>query len=176
AAVAGTAALRGAAEPGHGDHIDLSMLEVMCIAGAGYRQFAHQLMGSPPITSPCRTQETPSIEPTRDGYVGFCTNSRDQFESFLVLIDRTDLSGDENWPRALYRRDHLREWSKLVHEQTRKLTTADTIERAAALRIPVAPVNDGPGVLAFEQFQARGVLQPDPTGSFVGPRRPWTFN
>jgi crotonobetainyl-CoA:carnitine CoA-transferase CaiB-like acyl-CoA transferase len=118
AAVAGVGALRGAAATSHGDHIDLSMLEVMCIAGAGYRQFAYQLQGSPAITGPCRTQETPSIEPTRDGYVGLCTNSRDQFESFLILIDRTDLLGDENWPRALYRRDHLSEWSRIVHEQT----------------------------------------------------------
>jgi crotonobetainyl-CoA:carnitine CoA-transferase CaiB-like acyl-CoA transferase len=176
AAVAATAALHGVSTTGRGDHIDLSMLEVMCIAGSAYMQFTHQLLGSPPIRFPCRSQETPSIEPTRDGYVGFCTNSRDQFDNFLVLIDRADLMADENWSRALYRRRHLAEWSELVHEKTREATTAEMIDGATALRVPVAPVNDGPGVTEFEQFRARGVFQADPTGSFVGPRRPWMMN
>ena len=46
------------------------------------------------VPGPARTIETPSIEPTADGYVGFCTNSGQQFRDFLVLIERPDLLDD----------------------------------------------------------------------------------
>ena len=39
--------------------------------------------------------ELPSIEPTADGWVGFNTNTRQQFESFLLMIERDDLLEDD---------------------------------------------------------------------------------
>ena len=173
AAVVALASMRRAMRTGIGDHIDLSMLEVMAIAGSGHLEYSYQLQGCPAIEGPCRTQETPSIEPTRDGYVGFCTNSREQFDNFLVLIERTDLLGNEDWPRAAYRRPRLREWSRIVHDWTTRHTTAEVLALASELRVPVAPVNDAPGAVEFEHFRERNVFQSDPTGTFVLPRRPW---
>ena len=63
----------------------------MTIAANSYAEYIRRLLGSPPIKGATRTIETPSVEPTADGYVGFCTNSREQFHSFLLLIDRPDL-------------------------------------------------------------------------------------
>ena len=34
------------------------------------------LSGRPELRAPARRFETPSIEPTLDGYVGFCTNAK----------------------------------------------------------------------------------------------------
>ena len=39
-----------------------------------------------------RSLELPSIVPTADGMIGFCTITAQQFQDFLVLIDRPDLS------------------------------------------------------------------------------------
>ena len=38
-----------------------------------------------------RGWETPSVEPTKDGWVGFNTNSPHHFEAFLRMVERPDL-------------------------------------------------------------------------------------
>jgi hypothetical protein len=38
-----------------------------------------------------QSSESPSIEPSKDGYVGFNTNTAQQFSDFLLLIERPDL-------------------------------------------------------------------------------------
>jgi hypothetical protein len=52
----------------------------------------------PPLSGKPRIIEAPSIEPTADGWVGFNTNTRAQFDDFLVMIERPDLIGEPNWP------------------------------------------------------------------------------
>ena len=143
AAVAATAAAWRARRTGHGGHVDFSVCETMVIAGSGYADHRHALEGRPPITTVSRHLETPSIEPTVDGYVGFCTNSRQQFDDFLVLIERPDLLGDDDLARAAGRQARSDEWNEAVHAWTRRHTTAEIVERARELRIPVAPVLDG---------------------------------
>ena len=176
AAVAVSAATWRATRSGHGEYIDFSTAATMTIAGGNYANLAHSLGGSPPITTVHRTFETPSVEPTVDGYVGVCTNSRQQFDDFLVLIERPDLLGDEELARAPGRQKHWDRWNKIVHEWTTRFTTAEIVRRASELRIPVAPVHSGENVMGCEQFVARSVYVDDPTGSFKMPRRPWSID
>jgi crotonobetainyl-CoA:carnitine CoA-transferase CaiB-like acyl-CoA transferase len=176
ASVAVTAAALRALRTGHGEHIDFAISETMTIAGGNYAEYIHALAGSPPITKVHRTFETPSIEPTLDGYVGFCTNSRQQFDDFLLLIERPDLLGDDHLARSPGRQERWAEWNEIVHAWTTRHTTADIVERASQLRIPVAPVHNGADILECEHFRARGVYVQDPTGSFTMPRRPWRMN
>jgi crotonobetainyl-CoA:carnitine CoA-transferase CaiB-like acyl-CoA transferase len=176
ASVAVTAAARRAQRTGHGEHIDYAIAETMTIAGGNYAEYSYELYGKPPITTVHRTFETPSIEPTADGYVGFTTNSRQQFDDFLLLIERPDLLGDEELARSPGRQIRWDEWNAIVHEWTPKFTTAEIVRRASALRIPVAPVHNGADILECEQFVARGVYVDDPTGTFKMPRRAWRMN
>ena len=176
ASVAVTAAARRAQHTGHGEHIDYSIAETMTIAGGNYAEYSYTLNGRPPISNVHRTFETPSIEPTTDGYVGFCTNSRQQFDDFLLLIDRADLLGDDELAKATVRQVRWDEWNAIVHEWTTKHSTADSVRLAAELRIPVAPVHNGANITECEHFVARGVYVSDPTGSFVMPRRAWRLN
>jgi crotonobetainyl-CoA:carnitine CoA-transferase CaiB-like acyl-CoA transferase len=176
ASVAVAAAALRAQRSGHGEHIDFSIAATMTIAGGNYAEYNYALSGSPPITKVHRTFETPSIEPTLDGYVGFCTNSRQQFDDFLVLIERPDLHGDEQLARSPGRQERWQEWNDIVHEWTPKHTTAEIVKRASELRIPVAPVHNGENILGCEQFVARGVYIDDPTGTFKMPRRPWRMD
>jgi crotonobetainyl-CoA:carnitine CoA-transferase CaiB-like acyl-CoA transferase len=176
AAVAALAALRRARASGLGEHVDFSLCEVANIAGTMYSDLFHSLAGRPPLERPARTVELPSIEPTRDGWVGFNTNSRQQYQDFLLLIERTDLLGDEELARVDGRWRRMDEWNALVRAWTTRHTTAEIVEKAALLRIPVAPVQDAAGVLAHEQFRERGVFAKSPDGDFVQPRPPYLLD
>ncbi len=68
----------------------------MTLAGSLFLDLMWSLIGVEPI-GPARTLEVPSIEPTLDGWVGFNTNTRQQFDDFLVLIERPDLLDDPDW-------------------------------------------------------------------------------
>jgi crotonobetainyl-CoA:carnitine CoA-transferase CaiB-like acyl-CoA transferase len=178
-AYAGFAALashRRQRTTGHGDLIDISLLEVANLSGSNFFDLMHSLMGRPPIERPARSVEIPSIEPTLDGWVGFNTNSRQQFDSFLLLIERPDLIEGGEWASLQARLARADEWNEMVRDFTRRHTTAEIVARAVELRVPVAPVADGPAVVDLDQVKARGVLVPDPTDTFLHPRRPWTID
>jgi crotonobetainyl-CoA:carnitine CoA-transferase CaiB-like acyl-CoA transferase len=176
ASVGALAAVRRARATGAGEHVDFSLLEVMNIAGSNYLDLVMSLFGRPPLAGSGQNIETPSIEPTRDGWVGFCTNSAQQFSDFLLLIGRPDLREDEALFLVQNRMARLDEWNAIVHAYTREHTTAEIIEQASLLRIPVAPVNDGRSVREHEQLVARGVFQRAPSGRFEQPRPPYRLD
>jgi crotonobetainyl-CoA:carnitine CoA-transferase CaiB-like acyl-CoA transferase len=171
-AVAALAALRRADAYGVGSHIDLSIAEAANVSGTNLMPMRHEIQGRPAITEPARWIEVPGVEPTADGYVGLTLMSRQQFEDFLLMIDRPDLVGNEDWAKLQYRFEHMEEWNKIVHAWTCERTTAEVLELATLLRIPCAPINDGRSVAGFEPFVARGSLGPCGDGSFIGPRPP----
>jgi crotonobetainyl-CoA:carnitine CoA-transferase CaiB-like acyl-CoA transferase len=121
---------------------------------------------------PARHLELPSIVQTADGYVGFCTITGQQFQDFLVLIEKFDWLDDpelHTLPGRVRRRD---EFNAAVLEWTSKRTTAEVIEAASAMRIPVAPIGSPDTVTQLEQFVERGVFVQNPAG-FVQPRPPY---
>jgi len=161
-----------------GEHIDLSILEAVNLTSTNYADTMFRLMngspddpGDPPF--PGQTVETPSIEPTLDGYVGFCTNTRQQFSDFLLMIERPDLREDEQLAQFAGRLMRFDEWNEIIHAWVGTKTTEEVIEHASLLRIPVAPVCNGETVQSHVQLAARGVFGPDATGQFVQPRRPY---
>lgn len=172
ASVAALAAVRRARATGRGEHVDFSLLEAMIVAGTNYMSVLWQLLDAgEPVGSP-QTIETPSIEPTVDGWVGFCTNSRQQISDFMVLIGRPELREDEELAQVWGRMARLDEWNTVVHDYTTRHTTAEIVEAASLLRIPVAPVNDGCALLEHEQLAARAVFRRSACGAFLAPRPP----
>jgi crotonobetainyl-CoA:carnitine CoA-transferase CaiB-like acyl-CoA transferase len=69
----------------------------------------------------------------------------------------------------LRRRD---EFDAAVRDWTSRRTTAEVIEAASAMRIPVAPIGSPETVTGIDHFVARGVFVPNPAG-FVQPRPPY---
>ncbi|MBX3025786.1 CoA transferase [bacterium] len=176
AAVAALAAVHRARRTGHGEHVDCSLLEAMALASTNFLDLFWSLFGRPEPPGPARTIETPSIEPTADGHVGFCTNSGQQFRDFLVLIERPDLLDDAELALVFGRMQRFREWNDIVHAWTTRHTTAEIVARATALRIPVAPICNGETVQRHEQFVARGVFVRDPEDTFTHPRAPYAID
>ena len=69
AAVGGLAALRRADLTGRGDHLDISMLEAVTPTLTNCGNVWGSLSGD---LSTGASEDVPSIEPTSDGWVGFC--------------------------------------------------------------------------------------------------------
>jgi len=178
AAVGAMAAVRGARATGHGEFVDVSLLEVANLTATTFADLFNSLNGRPEAdpTVPSRSVEIPSIEPSLDGWVGFNTNTREQWENFCILIERTDLLETAEFALLGARLARSAEWNALVREWTTSHTTAEIVERAAALRIPVAPVSDGRSVVELEHAKERGVFIADPLGEFVMPHRPFTLD
>jgi crotonobetainyl-CoA:carnitine CoA-transferase CaiB-like acyl-CoA transferase len=68
------------------------------------------------------------------------------------------------------------EWNAITHAWLSKRTTAEIVEKASLLRIPVAPICNGETVLRHEQLTERGVYGPDAEQRFVQPRPPYRID
>jgi crotonobetainyl-CoA:carnitine CoA-transferase CaiB-like acyl-CoA transferase len=179
-AVAALLALRRARQTSQGESIDLSILETANLIFTNFSDSMNRLMNGgaedPPHAFLGQSVETPSIEPTRDGYVGFCTNSRQQFSDFLLLIEREDLRDDEELAQFAGRLARFDEWSKIIGAWLSERTSGEIIEKASLLRIPVAPVCNGKTVQTHPHLAARGVFVPVADQAFVQPRRPYRID
>jgi len=173
AAIGAIAAYREALRCGSGEHVDVAMLDCMAVTMASYPSVWASFAGWPPQRGTGRTIEVPSIEPTKDGYVVVTTNSAQQFQDFLVMIGRPDLLADPDLPKAVKRFARREEFSSVVQRYTSQRTTAELLEKASLLRIPAGPLLDGSTMPEFEQFVARSVFAPSPSGRFVQPRVPY---
>jgi crotonobetainyl-CoA:carnitine CoA-transferase CaiB-like acyl-CoA transferase len=180
AAVGSLPAVLRARAGGGGEHVDVALLEVANTIYTNFSETMNRLMNGsaaePQHAFLAPTVETPSIEPVCDGYVGFCTNAKQQFLDFLLLIERPELQDDETLGQFGGRIMRFDEWNAIMRAWLADKTVADVIERASALRIPVAPVGNGASVLAHEQLAARGVFVRDASGRFLQPRRPYRID
>jgi crotonobetainyl-CoA:carnitine CoA-transferase CaiB-like acyl-CoA transferase len=179
-AVAALPAVFRARATGRGEQIDLSILESANLVFTNFSESMNRLMNGSPEDPEhaflAQSVETPSIEPTADGYVGFCTNSRQQFSDFLLMIERPDLQEDETLAQFAGRLMRFDEWNEIMRGWLMKKTTAEIIELASLLRIPVAPICNGETVQTHEQLMERGVFGRDAEGRFVQPRRPYRID
>ena len=166
-----------AAMAGDGIHVDVSMLECMSVTIGGFGGLFADMYGyldaAMGFDGPVRSLEVPSIVPTADGLIGFCTVTGQQFEDFLLMIEQPDLRGDPRFATAPKRMENEAEFTKLVREWTTGHTTAEVLELTRAFRIPTAPVGTPSTIAEFEQFVDRGVYVRNPSGGFVQPRVPY---
>lgn len=180
AAAAALPAVFRAIDTGHGEHIDLSLLETANTVFANFSVTMNRLLNGtaqePEHAFLAPAVETPSIEPTSDGFVGFCTNTRQQFSDFLVMIDRADLVEDEELAQFAGRTMRFAEWNEIVHAWTSTRTAEEIVELASLFRIPVSTVGNGETVLEQEQLVSRGVYVPDADGRLRQPRRPYLID
>ncbi|HLN17247.1 MAG TPA: CoA transferase [Acidimicrobiales bacterium] len=176
AALGALAAWRSAGLTGHGDHVDVAILDCMAVTMTTYPSLFSSFAGWPPMRGTGRSVEVPSIEPSRDGYFVVTTNSAQQFHDFLVMIERSDLCDDRELALVVKRFARREEFLAAVHEHTTKRTTAELLEEAANFRLPAGPVLHGGTVTSFEQFVALGTFVGAPSGRFVQPRVPFKIS
>jgi crotonobetainyl-CoA:carnitine CoA-transferase CaiB-like acyl-CoA transferase len=171
AAVVAAASARHARNGGGGAVVDVSVYESMVIAMGSLAAMSTSVLGEC-STLTQRTLELPSIVPTADGLVGFCTITAQQFQDFLALIDRPDLADDPDLASMAGRIRRRDEFLGIVHEWAKARTTDEIIDLAAAFRIPVAPIGTPSTMLGIDHFVERGVFVQAERG-VVQPRVPY---
>lgn len=174
AAVAALTAHHAAVRTGVGCHVDVSLFEVMALTMAPNSTVWESLAGGPLPFG--RTLEVPSIFAAKDGWIGFCTITGQQWKDFCVLIERADLVDDPVLARWDERVRRVAEVDAMIHGWTRAHTVDEIIERAVALRIPVAALGRGETVPRFDHFVARGAYVKHPDADFVQPRPPYRLS
>ncbi|BBY03564.1 CaiB/BaiF CoA-transferase family protein [Mycobacterium seoulense] len=171
AAAVAAATARHAARGGRGEVIDVSTYEAMVIAMGGLSAMSASVLGADSLLGR-RSLELPSIVPTADGMVGFCTITAQQFQDFLVLIDRADLLDDAelaSFDGRVARRD---EFVGMVTQWTQSRTTQEIVDLAVAFRIPVAPIGTPEMLPKIDHFVERGVFVESGAGG-LQPRVPY---
>jgi len=168
AAISGIAAWRSACQTGDGQIADVSIFEAMIqcftIFGDMGSQFTGGLLD--------RSIEIPSIEPTKDGHIGFCTITGQQWTDFCSMIGRQDIAENERYMDARNRMADFEFISGAIQEATREKTTAEWVELCEMLRIPVTPIGNGGTLPAMDHMIEREAFQLAP-GGFHQPRAPW---
>jgi crotonobetainyl-CoA:carnitine CoA-transferase CaiB-like acyl-CoA transferase len=166
-ALAALGGLRQAATSGVGDWADVSLLESLVLTHTVYQPLAES-MGQPRAHLN-RNVEIPSIEPAKDGWVGFCTVQARVWQDFCAMVGHPDWAADttlRQWAGRAPRVDELR---GAIAGWLEDKTVDEVIELASLLRIAVAPVGDGQMTPGFDHFVARGVFTDNP-GGFIQPR------
>lgn len=171
AAAAAAATARHATRSGRGQVIDVSTYEAMVIAMGGLSAMSASVLGADSLLYE-RSLELPSIVPTADGMVGFCTITAQQFQDFLVMIERADLVDDAELASFTGRVERRDEFLGMVTEWTGCRTTQEIVDVAVAFRIPVAPIGTPETLPKIDHFVERGVFVETPTGA-LAPRVPY---
>jgi crotonobetainyl-CoA:carnitine CoA-transferase CaiB-like acyl-CoA transferase len=167
-AVGALTAWRAARLSGRGQHVDLSMFEAMNLSMTTFHDLFGQFFEGPLA----QAIEIPSILPARDGWVGVCTYTAQQWTDFCALLGRPDVSADDRFFDGTARMQHMEFMQSVIHEWTQRHTVDEIIELGTAMRIPVAPIGNGKTVLEMDQFRERGVFVDNPAG-FKQPRTPY---
>lgn len=168
AAVGALAAWRSARQTGAGQVVDVSAFEAALQCLTIFGDLGSQFFDGPLP----RSVEIPSIEPTRDGYVGFCTTTGQQWKDFCSMLGRQEIAEDQRFLEGFQRMQHIEQMQEMIHSWTRDRTTDEVIELCELLRLPVAPIGNGKELPGFDHMVARGLYQRAP-GGFLQPRPPW---
>jgi crotonobetainyl-CoA:carnitine CoA-transferase CaiB-like acyl-CoA transferase len=171
AAVSSAAAVRHARRDGGGAVIDVSVYESMVVVMGSLSAMSTSVLGADAFLTQ-RSLELPSIVPTADGMIGFCTITAQQFQDFLVLIDRPDLLDDDDLAAMPGRGRRRDEFLAMVRRWTETRTTEEILDLAVALRIPVAPIGTPASVMSVDHFVERGVFV-ESTRGVSQPRVPY---
>lgn len=174
AALGTLAARHRARSTGAGELLDVSMFESLLLTQDLYPVTYFSVAGHPWRAG--KTPNMPGIEPTADGYIGLAVVTAQNWHDFCVLIGRSDWAEDE----SLYTyKGRWARWSELIpaiRAATQARSTAELLETAALLRLPVAPVGNGATVPQFDHFAERGDYVRNPTGGFLQPVVPYRLS
>ncbi len=168
AGVGALAAWRSARASGAGRHVDCSVFESMLLSMTVYHDLFGQFFDGPLE----QALELPSIEPAKDGWVGLCTYTGQQWKDLCALMGHPELGEDPRFYDGRARMQHMDFIQGIVHGWTKEHTVAEIIELCTLMRIPVAPIGDGRTVLEMDHLRERGVFVDHPDG-FKQPRVPY---
>jgi crotonobetainyl-CoA:carnitine CoA-transferase CaiB-like acyl-CoA transferase len=158
ATVAILAALRHRDATGHGQWIDMALLDTQ-VAWLVNEGMNYLLSGQVPRRL---GNEHPNIVPykvfeSRDGYVILAVGNDGQFQKWCRFAGAGDLAADPRFATNSLRVRHRRELYALMPAYVRAKTTREWVDGLAALGVPCGPVNTIDQVFEDPQVRARGM-------------------
>lgn len=167
-AVAGLAVLRA-----NGAHIEVSWMEA--IAGTlNHPTLYRDFTGAPAFTS--RGLDYPSVERCKDGWVGLCIFTQQQWNDFAAMIGRPDLEGDDRFTSMAARGRNRALSIEIIEPWLLSHTAAEIVELGGLFRVPVAFIGNGRDLFTHPQLVARESFIDHPSGKFRQPRSPFRFS
>jgi crotonobetainyl-CoA:carnitine CoA-transferase CaiB-like acyl-CoA transferase len=168
AALAALAARTWHARTGARTDIEVTALEVMAVCLTNYPPLYCHFTGNPAMMS--RGGDWPQIVRCKDGWIGLCVFTAQQWADFAGMIGRDDLAADERL-NSMGGRGRNRELAQsVVRPWIEQHTAAEIHELGGLFRVPVAFVGNGRDVLDMAHFVERGVFEQH--DGFVAPRSP----
>ncbi len=163
------AALQGRERSGHGQHVDVSMLDVQ-ISLLTYMATMHLMSGHVPerIGNSHFVHVPYNTFPTQDGHIIIACIGDAFFERFLQVVDRPELRKPDYLHQAARYADRLL-IENVIHEELIQHSSAYWLDKLRAARVPCGPVNDFAQALSDRQVLARDMVVdvPLPGGSTV---------
>ena len=159
AAISVLAALARRSDKGHGEYIDIGMLDVQASFLAN--QAMNYLVSG---RTPRRTGNAhPNIQPqdvfaTADGHIVLVVGNDGQFEKFCTVIGKPELAADERFARNAGRVKNRQELCEMISLILATRNMADWIKAFEAAGVPAGPINTIPMVFEDEQIRHRQML------------------
>jgi crotonobetainyl-CoA:carnitine CoA-transferase CaiB-like acyl-CoA transferase len=152
------AALQGRERSGHGQHVDVSMLDVQ-ISLLTYMATMHLMSGHVPerIGNSHFVHVPYNTFPTQDGHIIIACIGDAFFERFLAVVDRPELRKPEYLKQPARYADRLL-IENVIHEELIEHPSAYWLEKLRAGRVPCGPVNDFGQALSDSQVLARDMV------------------
>ena len=140
-----------------GAEVDVAMLEVMAVCLNNYPTLYRQFTGSSAAMS--RGGDWPSVVRCKDGWIGLCIFTPQQWADFAAMIGRPDLEEDERL-NSMGGRSKNRAFAEEVISPWLAEHTAEEIHELGALfRVPVALVGNGRSVPDMDHVRERGIFE-----------------
>jgi CoA:oxalate CoA-transferase len=155
------AALQERERSGHGQMIDIAMLDcqIAILENAFIRYFATGELPKPigsrhPIATPFQAF------PTKDGWIVLALSwgVENQWELFCATIGRVDLIDDPRFDTGPLRTEHHAELEPILNEAMRQKTTDEWLREFDAIGLPCGPLNNIAQAAEHPQVLARRML------------------
>lgn len=174
------AALLERQQSGHGQYIDLALLDSQ-VAWLANQNMNYLVGGTPPTR---KGTAHPNIVPyqafaTADGHLMLAVGNDGQFLRFCETAGRPDVAADARYATNQSRVAHRGELVPLVQDWLRMRTTGQWLTALRAANVPCGPINDLAQVFSEPQVRHRGmrIELPHPTaGTVPGVRNPAVFS
>jgi crotonobetainyl-CoA:carnitine CoA-transferase CaiB-like acyl-CoA transferase len=159
AAIAVLAALARRQESGHGEHIDIGMLDVG-VSFLANQAMNHLISGRTPRRA---GNSHPNIQPqdvfaTRDGYLVLAVGNDDQFARLCEVLGRPDWAIDERFKTNAGRVRNNSILTPLISEVLMTRERDHWVRACERVGVPCGPINTIPEVFADAQIKHRQML------------------
>jgi crotonobetainyl-CoA:carnitine CoA-transferase CaiB-like acyl-CoA transferase len=159
AAIAVLAALARRQESGHGEHIDIGMLDVG-VSFLANQAMNHLISGRTPRRA---GNSHPNIQPqdvfaTRDGYLVLAVGNDDQFARLCEVLGRPDWAIDERFKTNPGRVRNKSILTPLISEVLMTRERDHWVRACERVGVPCGPINTIPEVFADAQIKHRQML------------------